>query len=156
MDRLLFGLPFLAAFSSALAGCPWIFMTSISVASGPRCCRLATACASGVTRVDICGRSSRVGVDRRSDVRPWRHRLDRVADDSASTRGWLGAMSASPRSKGYGEDSNKLATDMQAIMAKAREESAELTDDEEKRYDKMDTTREILLKKERRLQRDQD
>lgn len=49
------------------------------------------------------------------------------------------------------EQINKLATDMQAIMAKARDEKRELTAEEETSFDKMDADREKLLKTEARM-----
>lgn len=49
------------------------------------------------------------------------------------------------------ESINKLGTDMTAITAKCREEKREMTADEERSFDTMDTDREKLLKTEQRL-----
>lgn len=48
------------------------------------------------------------------------------------------------------EQINKLGTDMQAIIAKARDEKRELSAEEETSFDKMDADREKLLKAENR------
>jgi HK97 family phage major capsid protein len=48
------------------------------------------------------------------------------------------------------EQINKLGTDMQALMAKAREEKRELTAEEGTSFDKMDADREKLLQQEKR------
>lgn len=49
------------------------------------------------------------------------------------------------------EQINKLGTDMSAITTKCRDEKREMSDDEEKSFDKMDVDREKLLATERRL-----
>lgn len=51
------------------------------------------------------------------------------------------------------EKINKLGVDMSAIMAKAKDETRELTSDEEKKFDEMDVDREKLLASEKRLVR---
>jgi len=48
---------------------------------------------------------------------------------------------------------NKLGTDMQALLAKAREEKREPTDDEKHSFDTMDVAREEAIKAERRYLR---
>jgi HK97 family phage major capsid protein len=51
------------------------------------------------------------------------------------------------------EKANKLGVDMQAILAKAKAEQRELSQDEERDFDKMDADREKLLGQQRRLER---
>jgi HK97 family phage major capsid protein len=49
------------------------------------------------------------------------------------------------------EKANKLATDMQAILAKATTEQRDLTNEERASFDKMDADRDVLLADEARL-----
>lgn len=51
------------------------------------------------------------------------------------------------------EEINKLGTEMRAITEKAAEEKRDLTADEDARWEKLDTDREALLKKEHRALR---
>jgi hypothetical protein len=51
--------------------------------------------------------------------------------------------------QGTREQINKLGTDMKSITDKARDESRELTDDEERSFGKMDADREKLRRPRR-------
>lgn len=152
MDRMLFALPFMAAFIVALAGMP----------------------------LDIYDFHQRgVGT---AVLSPWKRRmsasLTRLSSLWAQFLRWvqtpaarlafavlmlailLGthrAHAAAPffifgltEAQELREKINKIGTDQQAIMAKAREEKRELTPDEERQFDAMDTEREPLIVKEKR------
>lgn len=158
MEKLLSRLPFMAAFIVALAAMP---LDTYVVNRR----QLGIVRFSGFTRnVKAQIRSFAValfealrGLFRNAQSPGWRYAgavavlllmISGIAPNDAFASGvFLAGMTADEAR----EQINKLGTDMNAILAKARDEKRELNADEESTFDKMDADREALLKQERRL-----